>query len=101
MQSAIQPSCYDCVLRPDRLFCDLPADALELPPAEEVVEDWETLRLGPRVVVEGRAFLGSGVRLPRSSATTALACGWPRIPICGVTSRRTICRSGAISGCRE
>jgi signal transduction histidine kinase len=42
----------------------LPADALELPPAEEVVEDWETLRLGPRVIVEGRAYLGSGVRLP-------------------------------------
>jgi signal transduction histidine kinase len=42
----------------------LPADDAELPPAEEVVEDWETLRLGPRVVVEGRAYLGSGVRLP-------------------------------------
>jgi signal transduction histidine kinase len=42
----------------------LPAGALEVPPAEEVVEDWGTLRLGPRVVVEGRAYLGSGVRLP-------------------------------------
>jgi len=29
MESAIQPSCFDCALRPDRLFCDLPADALE------------------------------------------------------------------------
>lgn len=29
MESAIQQSCFDCVLRPDRLFCDLPADALE------------------------------------------------------------------------
>jgi len=42
----------------------LPAEAAELPPAEEVVEDWETLRLGPRVVVGERAYLGSGVRLP-------------------------------------
>jgi signal transduction histidine kinase len=42
----------------------LPADNPELPPAEAVVEDWETLRLGPRVVVGGRAYLGSGVRLP-------------------------------------
>jgi signal transduction histidine kinase len=45
----------------------LPADALELPPAEAVVEDWETLRLGPRVVVGERAYLGSGVRLPERS----------------------------------
>jgi CRP/FNR family transcriptional regulator len=29
METAIQQSCFDCVLRPDRLFCDLPADALE------------------------------------------------------------------------
>ena len=28
MESAIQQSCFDCVLRPDRLFCDLPADVL-------------------------------------------------------------------------
>ncbi len=29
METALQQSCFDCVLRPDRLFCDLPADALE------------------------------------------------------------------------
>jgi CRP/FNR family transcriptional regulator, cyclic AMP receptor protein len=29
MESAIQQSCLECVLRPDRLFCDLPSDALE------------------------------------------------------------------------
>jgi CRP/FNR family transcriptional regulator, cyclic AMP receptor protein len=29
MESAIQHSCFDCALRPDRLFCDLPADALQ------------------------------------------------------------------------
>jgi CRP/FNR family cyclic AMP-dependent transcriptional regulator len=29
MESAIQDSCFACDLRPDRLFCDLPADALE------------------------------------------------------------------------
>jgi CRP/FNR family transcriptional regulator, cyclic AMP receptor protein len=29
METAIQQSCFDCALRPDRLFCDLPADALE------------------------------------------------------------------------
>jgi signal transduction histidine kinase len=46
----------------------LPADNPELPPAESVVEGWETLRLGPRVVVEGRPYLGSGVRLPHRNA---------------------------------
>ena len=29
MESAIQQSCLDCSLRPDRLFCDLPTSALE------------------------------------------------------------------------
>jgi|SRR6185369_9440653 len=29
MESAIQPSCTDCVLRSDRLFCDLSAESLE------------------------------------------------------------------------
>ncbi len=29
MASAIQTSCVECVSRSDRLFCDLPADALE------------------------------------------------------------------------
>jgi HAMP domain-containing protein len=47
----------------------LPAEATELPPAEAVVEDWQTLRLGPRVKVGGVAYLGSGVRLPPSAAT--------------------------------
>ena len=42
----------------------LPAESLALPPAAEVVEDWSTLRLGPRVVAGERAYLGSGVRLP-------------------------------------
>jgi len=30
MESATQPSCYYCELRPDRLFCDMPVDALQL-----------------------------------------------------------------------
>ena len=29
MESIIPANCRDCVLRPDRLFCDLPADTLE------------------------------------------------------------------------
>lgn len=29
MECANQSSCFDCILRPDRPFCDLPADALK------------------------------------------------------------------------
>lgn len=29
MESVIQPSCFNCDFRPDRLFCDMPADALQ------------------------------------------------------------------------
>jgi len=29
MENAIEQSCFDCSLRPDRLFCDLPTGALE------------------------------------------------------------------------
>jgi CRP/FNR family transcriptional regulator, cyclic AMP receptor protein len=29
MENAIEQSCFDCSLRPDRVFCDLPAGALE------------------------------------------------------------------------
>ena len=29
MESAIQDSCFKCLTRPDRLFCDLPAEALQ------------------------------------------------------------------------
>src|SRR5579884_1918784 len=28
MESAAHQSCFDCGLRPDRVFCDLPADSL-------------------------------------------------------------------------
>src|SRR5579885_1526338 len=42
----------------------LPTDNPELPPVEAVAENWETLRLGPRVTAAGHAYLGSGVRLP-------------------------------------
>jgi signal transduction histidine kinase len=53
------------LLTPDgRHAATLSADIQELPPAEEVVEDWKKLRLGPRVVVGERIYLGSGVRLP-------------------------------------
>jgi CRP/FNR family transcriptional regulator, cyclic AMP receptor protein len=29
MESELQPSCFDCAFRPDRIFCDMPTDALQ------------------------------------------------------------------------
>src|SRR5512135_60591 len=55
MESAIQLSCFDCSLRPDRVFCDLPADALE------AFDSIKTIALYPRgttLFAEGRAARG-------------------------------------------
>jgi CRP/FNR family cyclic AMP-dependent transcriptional regulator len=66
MESAIQQSCFDCILRPDRLFCDLPAPALEAfdsiksvtlyPRGTTLFEEGHTAR-GIFVLCEGRAKL--------------------------------------------
>lgn len=40
-----------------------PGEAVELPPADAVVDDWATLRLEHRVAVGGQTYLVSGVRL--------------------------------------
>jgi signal transduction histidine kinase len=42
----------------------LPTANIDLPPGEVVVEDWQTLYLGPRVTVARQAYLGGGIRLP-------------------------------------
>lgn len=41
----------------------LPADAISMPPADAVGDDWHTLTLGPRVTMAGQTFLSSGLRL--------------------------------------
>jgi CRP/FNR family transcriptional regulator len=76
MESAIQQSCFDCILRPDRLFCDLPADALQafdviksitLYPRGTVLFREDQLARGIFVLCEGRVKLSvcseSGRRL--------------------------------------
>lgn len=76
MESVIPQSCFDCILRPDRLFCDLPADALEAfdsiktvslcPRGTVLLEEGHPAR-GIFVLCEGRAKLSvcseSGKRL--------------------------------------
>jgi CRP/FNR family transcriptional regulator, cyclic AMP receptor protein len=76
MESAIQQSCLDCILRPDRLFCDLPHNVLEnfdsikenlsLPKSTVLFREGQVAR-GVFVLCEGRAKLSvcsdSGRRL--------------------------------------
>jgi signal transduction histidine kinase len=53
------------LIRPDGLpVTTLPIKDPELPSADAVAVSPETLRLGPRVVVDGEAFLSSGLRVP-------------------------------------
>jgi CRP/FNR family transcriptional regulator len=76
MDSAPRQSCFECQLRPDRLFCDLPTDALEAfdsiksiaryPRGVLLFQEGQTAR-GIFVVCEGRIKLSvcseSGKRL--------------------------------------
>lgn len=55
MERAIQRSCFDCVLRPDRPFCDLPADALE---AFDAIKSVNTYSRGTTLFHEGRPARG-------------------------------------------
>jgi len=55
MESAIQNSCFECVLRPDRLFCDLPADALE---AFDLIKSMAQFPRGTTLFREGHAAHG-------------------------------------------
>jgi CRP/FNR family transcriptional regulator, cyclic AMP receptor protein len=88
METAIQQSCFDCVLRPDRLFCDLPADALEAfdaiktvaiyPRGTTLFQEGQTAR-GIFVLCEGRAKLSicseNGKRLTLRVATPGEVLG--------------------------
>ncbi len=55
MESATQQSCFDCALRPDRLFCDLPADALE---AFDAIKSVSLHPRGTTLFREGRTAHG-------------------------------------------
>src|SRR5437870_9355435 len=55
MERAIQQSCFDCILRPDRLFCDLPAPALE---AFDSIKSLAVYPRGTTLFEEGRSARG-------------------------------------------
>jgi CRP/FNR family transcriptional regulator, cyclic AMP receptor protein len=75
MERVPQPSCFDCSLRPDRTFCDLPAGALQAFDAIKVAA------LYPRGTV-----LFEQARMPRS--VFLLCDGRAKLFLCSETGRR-------------
>jgi CRP/FNR family transcriptional regulator len=79
MESATQPSCYYCEFRPDRLFCDMPVDALQL------LDTVKSLAIHPKgsvLFAEGRPARGIYV----------LCDGRAKLSICSETGKRLMLR---------
>jgi len=51
MENATYPSCFSCELRPDRIFCDLPADALQ---SFDTIKNVSLYPRGATLFTEGR-----------------------------------------------
>jgi len=79
MESATQQSCIDCVLRPDRLFCDLPADALE---AFDKIKSLQVFPRGTILCREGHP----------ARAMYVLCEGRVKLSVCSETGKRLMLR---------
>jgi CRP/FNR family cyclic AMP-dependent transcriptional regulator len=79
MESAAHPSCFSCELRPDRTFCDLPADALQS------FDAIKTVTLYPR----GATLFSEG-RQPRG--IFVLCDGRAKLSICSEHGKRLLLR---------
>jgi CRP/FNR family transcriptional regulator, cyclic AMP receptor protein len=79
MDSATHHSCFQCAMRPDRTFCDLPADALQ------AFDSIKTLGRSPR----GEVLFHEG-RLPRG--VFVLCEGRVKLSICSENGKRLMLR---------
>lgn len=79
MDSATQASCFNCELRPDRVFCDLPAEALQ------AFDQAKTLMVVPR----GTALFSEG-RPPKG--IYVLCQGRAKLSVCSDTGKRLMLR---------
>lgn len=79
MDSIIQQSCFDCVHRPDRLFCDLPTDALH---AFDTIKCMSLCPRGTTLFREGQAARGIFV----------LCEGRVKLSVCSETGKRLTLR---------
>lgn len=79
MESTIQPSCFNCDFRPDRLFCDMPIDALH---AFDTIKMATTEPRGTVLFSEGRPSKGIYI----------LCEGRAKLTICSETGKRLMLR---------
>ena len=82
MQKAVHPRCFECVTRPDRLFCDLPADAVE---AFDFIKSLTLYSRGTILFREGQP--GRGIFV--------LCEGRVKLSVCSESGKRlTLCIAG-------
>ena len=79
MESTIQPSCFNCDFRPDRLFCDMPIEALQ---AFDQIKIVSTEPRGAVLFSEGRPSKGIYI----------LCEGRAKLSICSETGKRLMLR---------
>ncbi len=79
MESASHPSCFNCELRPDRVFCDLPSDALQ---SFDSIKDLSIVARGALLFAEGRPAKGIYV----------LCDGRAKLSICSESGKRLMLR---------
>jgi CRP/FNR family cyclic AMP-dependent transcriptional regulator len=82
MESATHQSCFHCELRPDRTFCDLPAEALA------AFDSIKSVARAPR----GEVLFQEG-RLPRG--IFVLCEGRAKLSVCSETGKRLMLRVAA------
>jgi CRP/FNR family transcriptional regulator len=79
MESANYPSCFNCELRPDRTFCDLPSEALQ---SFDSIKSIGSYSRGATLFSEGRTPRGVFV----------LCDGRAKLSICSETGKRLMLR---------
>jgi len=79
MESATHQSCFQCELRPDRVFCDLPTDALQ---AFDTIKAVQQVSRGETLFQEGR--------LPRG--IYVLCEGRVKLSVCSENGKRLMLR---------
>jgi len=79
MESTIQPSCFNCDFRPDRLFCDMPAEALQ---AFDAIKTVQVQPKSTLLFAEGRPSKGIYV----------LCDGRAKLSICSENGKRLMLR---------
>ena len=79
MESVAHPSCFSCELRPDRVFCDLPSDALQ---SFDGIKEVSAAPRGSVLFAEGRVPRGIYV----------LCDGRAKLSICSENGKRLMLR---------